>query len=125
MTRLSLSLCVLAALAVPVSSFAQAPDAAATVEAANPALANALKGTWRSADNVARDAYRHPAETLAFFGVTPSETVLEVTPGGGWYSEILAPYLHDSGQYLAAVADPGAYPEGKDREYYQRGKTRL
>ena len=125
MTRLSLSLCVLAALAVPVSSFAQAPAATAAAEQTDTAMANVLKGTWRSEANAARDAYRHPAETLAFFGVTRGETVLEVTPGGGWYSEILAPYLHDSGQYLAAVADPGAYPEGKDREYYQRGKTRL
>ena len=125
MTRLSLSLCVLAALAVPVSSFAQAPAATAAAEQTDAAMANVLKGTWRSEANAARDAYRHPAETLAFFGVTPGETVLEITPGGGWYSEILAPYLHDSGQYLAAVADPGAYPEGKDREYYQRGKTRL
>ena len=125
MTRLSLSLCVLAALAVPVSSFAQAPTATAATEATNTALANVLKGAWRSEANTARDVYRHPAETLAFFGVTPGETVLEITPGGGWYAEILAPYLHDNGQYIAAVADPGAYPEGKDRDYYQRGKTRL
>ena len=125
MTRLSLSLCVLAALAVPVSSFAQAPAATAAAEQTDAALASVLKGTWRSEANAARDAYRHPAETLAFFGVTPGETVLEITPGGGWYAEILAPYLHDNGQYLAGVADPGAYPEGKDRDYYQRGKTRL
>ena len=125
MTRLSLSLCILAALAAPASVFAQEAAAPATVEAANPALVNALKGAWRSADNVARDAYRHPAETLSFFGVTPGETVLEITPGGGWYAEILAPYLQEGGQYIAAVADPAAYPEGKDRDYYQRGMTNL
>jgi len=125
MTRLSLSLCVLAALAVPASSFAQAPDAAPTVEQANPALASALKGAWRSADNVARDQYRHPAETLSFFQVAPGEAVIEITPGGGWYSEILAPYLHDGGQYIAAVVDPAAYPEGKSRDYQQKNKTNL
>ena len=125
MTRLSLSLCILAALAAPASSFAQAQDAAATVEAANPALANALKGAWRSADNVARDQYRHPEQTLSFFQVAPGEAVIEITPGSGWYSEILAPYLHDSGQYIAAVVDPTAYPEGRSRDYQQKSKTNL
>lgn len=124
MIRLSLSLCVLAALAVPGSSFAQASDPAA-VEAANPALVNALKGAWRSADNVARDQYRHPAETLSFFQVAPGEAVIEITPGGGWYSEILAPYLRDSGQYIAAVGDPAASPEGRSRDYQQKTKTNL
>jgi predicted methyltransferase len=112
-------------LAAPVTVLAQQATASATAEAANPALANVLKGEWRSASNMARDAYRHPAETLSFFGVTPTETVLEITPGGGWYAEILAPYLQEGGQYIAAVADPNAYPEGKDRDYYQRGMTNL
>ena len=125
MTRFSLSLCILAALAAPASSFAQAPNATATVEEANTALASALKGAWRSADNVARDKYRHPGQTLSFFEVTPGESVIEITPGGGWYSEILAPYLHDSGQYIAAVVDPAAYPEGKSRDYQQNNRTKL
>jgi hypothetical protein len=49
--------------------------------------------------------YRHPRETLSFFGVGADETVIEITPGGGWYAEILAPYLRDNGHYVAAVWD--------------------
>ena len=58
--------------------------------------------------NVARDRYRHPAETLAFFGVRPTDTVVEIWPGGGWFTEILSPYLRAHGVlYAAAPADKG------------------
>jgi predicted methyltransferase len=67
-------------------------------------LDRVLDGSWRAQANRARDVYRHPKATLQFFGVRPDQTVLEITPGGGWYSEILAPLLHDNGHYLAAVA---------------------
>jgi predicted methyltransferase len=63
-----------------------------------------LAGSWRSATNKARDVYRHPKGTLQFFGLQPDQTVIEITPGGGWYSEILAPLLRDNGHYVAAVA---------------------
>ena len=63
-----------------------------------------LAGSWRSEANKARDAYRHPKETLAFFGINPTQTVIEITPGGGWYSEILAPLMKASGSYHAALA---------------------
>lgn len=56
----------------------------------------------RSAENKARDQYRHPQQTLEFFGVKNDMTVVEIWPGGGWYSEILAPYLRDKGQLYAA-----------------------
>ncbi|MEO9080136.1 MAG: methyltransferase [Rhodanobacter sp.] len=69
-------------------------------------LDSALAGSWRSAANRARDEYRHPKGTLQFFGVRPDQTVIEITPGGGWYSEILAPLLHDNGRYIAAVEAP-------------------
>jgi predicted methyltransferase len=69
------------------------------------ALRAAIAGDWRDPDFVARDRYRHPAETLAFFGIAPGDTVIEITPGGGWYAEILAPYLRDQGTYVAAVWD--------------------
>ena len=62
-----------------------------------------LAGSWRSATNKARDAYRHPKGTLQFFGLQPDQTVIEITPGSGWYSEILAPLLRDNGHYIAAV----------------------
>lgn len=65
-----------------------------------------LAGDHRSEDNKARDQYRNPAETLAFFSVTPGATVVEIWPGAGWYTEILAPYLRDEGRYIAAGFDP-------------------
>jgi len=72
-------------------------------------LDGVLAGSWRSPANRARDVYRHPKATLQFFGVRPDETVIEITPGGGWYSEILAPLLQDNGHYVAAVK---AAPKG-------------
>ncbi|WP_419811748.1 class I SAM-dependent methyltransferase [Bacterioplanoides sp.] len=56
----------------------------------------------RSEQQRQRDQFRHPAETLAFFEIKPSDTVVEIWPGGGWYSQILAPLLKDNGQLIAA-----------------------
>jgi predicted methyltransferase len=68
------------------------------------ALDTAIAASTRTPANVLRDRYRNPGPTLAFFGVKPSDTVLEVWPGGGWYTEILAPYLRaGGGTYIAAV----------------------
>jgi predicted methyltransferase len=67
-----------------------------------------LAGSWRSATNKARDVYRHPKATLQFFGLQPDQTVIEITPGAGWYSEVLAPLLRDNGHYIAAVTDNNA-----------------
>lgn len=67
-----------------------------------------LAGAQRSDASKARDQYRHPAQTLAFFGIKPTMTVVEVSPAGGWYSEILAPYLNDKGQYIGAANNPAA-----------------
>ena len=64
-----------------------------------------ISGSQRDTKNVARDVYRHPRETLSFFGIRPDMHVLEILPGGGWYTEILAPYLKDDG--LLAVASFG------------------
>lgn len=58
------------------------------------------------ADNAVRDDARHPYETLMFFGIKPNMTVVELSPGGGWYTEILAPYLKDNGKLVAASYDP-------------------
>src|SRR5271166_6370544 len=68
------------------------------------ALKNAVDSTTRSAKDRARDQYRHPLETLTFFGLKPDMTVVEIWPGGGWYTDILAPYLHDRGKLYAAAA---------------------
>ena len=67
----------------------------------------AVAGPWRAQDRP-RDAFRHPMETLRFFGLQPSMTVVEFWPGSGWYTEILAPYLaKGAGTYVAAL-----FPEG-------------
>ncbi len=65
-------------------------------------LQAALEGEHRSAENRARDGYRHPAETLTFFGLRPDMTVVEISPGGGWYTEVLAPVLREKGKLIAA-----------------------
>jgi predicted methyltransferase len=67
------------------------------------ALQLAVANPQRSEKNRARDQYRHPAETLAFFGIRPTDTVVEIWPGGGWYTEILAPYLAAKGRLIAAA----------------------
>ena len=76
-------------------------------------LDSVLAGNWRSATNSARDVYRHPKATLQFFGIQPDQMVIEITPGSGWYSEILAPLLHDNGHYIAAVQMPAGGGEAR------------
>lgn len=72
---------------------------------------SALTGEHRTAENRARDVYRHPQETLVFFGLEAGMTVMEVSPGGGWYTEVLAPLLKDNGTLIAAHSSPngGSY----------------
>jgi predicted methyltransferase len=74
------------------------------------ALDAVLAGEQRPAAERARDVYRHPKETLLFFGLRPEMTVLEVWPEPGWYTAILAPLLREHGKYYAAViaADPNS-----------------
>ena len=84
------------ALAMPAAAFA-APAAP------SPSLTAAVKAPSRTATNVERDRYRHPAQTLAFFNVKPTDTVVEIWPSGGWYTEILAPYLKAKGTLYAAA----------------------
>ncbi len=76
---------------------------------ADEALDQALQNPMRSPAFVARDAARHPGEVLTFFGLRPNATVVEVWPGGGYWTEILAPYLHGFGTYIVAV--PGSDTE--------------
>ncbi len=85
------------------------------------ALDAAIAGSWRDPKNSVRDVYRHPRETLMFFGVDANERVVEITPGGsGWYAEILAPYLRENGRYVGAMVDPMAVPEGRSRDYQKK-----
>ena len=138
-TRTPLIAALAAALALPAFAvIAHGPDQhgkhgqhaghVANVDAA--ALKAAIASNVRDPKNSVRDRYRNPEATLTFFQVAPNETVIEITPGGGgWYSEILAPYLRKDGRYIAAMADPATLPEGRGRDYQQRSldalKTRL
>lgn len=97
------------ALLALVSGFTSA--ASAEVE---PSLQAAIASEFRSKDAV-RDKYRHPAETLTFFQVKPTDTVIEITPGGGWYSNILGPYLAKQGKLIAASFPHDARPAFRGR----------
>jgi predicted methyltransferase len=85
-------------------------------------LDSVLAGSWRSPANRARDVYRHPKATLQFFGARPDRTVIEITPGGGWYAEILAPLLNDNGHYVAAEKAPAADSEARSDDSALRKK---
>ncbi|HEX7326438.1 MAG TPA: hypothetical protein VF292_13970 [Rhodanobacteraceae bacterium] len=63
-------------------------------------LQEAVNGSWRPAKDRARDKYRHPVQTLEFFGIKPDMTVIELSPGGGWYTRILAPFLYAHGTLI-------------------------
>ncbi len=76
----------------------------------NAALRTAINSPHRSEANSARDVYRHPYETLSFFGVEADDVVVETWPGGGWYTEILAPYLKENGTLIAALYDRSDTP---------------
>lgn len=99
----------------PASPEAHAETETETVTEAISTVEAAMAGDWRSAEDRARDAFRHPAETLEFFEVGPDETVVEIWPGGGWYTNIIAPYLKEDGSYIAAGFDP------ETSDYAKRG----
>lgn len=87
---------------------------------ADDALKAALAGAQRTPAHAVRDAWRHPYETLSFFGIRPDLTVVEISPGDGWYTEILAPYLRDRGLLILASDDPES-----GSEYHRRNAKRL
>ena len=88
---------VAAALFATASAFGVSADAA---------LNQAVSGEWRSADDKSRDVERRPLESLTFWGLKPGASILEVQPGGGWWTRILAPYAARSGgRYTATAAD--------------------
>ena len=84
-----------------------------------------LLGDWRSPENAARDRFRNPRETLSFFGVGPSQTIIEISPGGGWYTEILAPLAQGKGRYIGAVNDPATGSSERAVEYHTNANSRL
>ena len=118
------TLLLAAALTLAVSACASTSSTgSASASARAAALDAAVAGSWRTPANVARDGFRHPKETLGFFGVDANDTVVEITPGGGWYTEILAPYLRDDGRYVAAIVDPMASDAGRQRDYQSKART--
>ena len=87
-------------------------------------LQEVINGDHRSEKNKARDKYRNPIETLEFFGIKNTMTVVEISPGGGWYQEVLAPFLNKNGQYISATYDPKSEVK-RDRDRYKSEKKRL
>ena len=122
--RLSIALVSLLPLAAACASQQSPPPATAGETAAAPLpppppaedatttkLKAALAGAHRTEKNRARDVYRHPVETLAFFGLRDNMTVVELWPGGGWFTEVLAPVLKDRGKLVITSFDPNGPPE--------------
>jgi predicted methyltransferase len=100
--------------------FAAACYLAPAAAQADEGLKAALAAPHRTPANVLRDGFRNPYPTLTFFGIKPHMTVVELAPGGGWYTEILAPYLRDKGQLVLAADDPNSA-----NEYRQRSGKRM
>jgi predicted methyltransferase len=98
--RYTLPAIAVTAIALTTAAIAASPKA----EQPSAALKAAVAAPTRTPANIARDKYRNPAQTLAFFGVKPNQTVVELWPGGGWYTEILAPYIAKGGGTLYAAA---------------------
>jgi predicted methyltransferase len=108
--------CTLSVRAALLLTLAAVAVSAVAADAQDP-LAAAIASPSRTPKFTVRDPYRHPLETLRFFGVRPNQTVVEIWPGRGWYMEILAPYLREQGKYYAAIEAPdvpGAAKEAKD-----------
>jgi predicted methyltransferase len=94
------------AAAIALSSVAAcAAEPEQAPPAANQAIQAAVAASTRTPANVQRDRYRHPVETLGFFGVEPDQTIVEVWPAGGWYTEILAPLVRKRGTYWGVGSD--------------------
>ena len=92
------------AIAVPASAMQHDGHTGHAAPKAGDAITAAVAAPTRTPANTARDPFRHPAETLAFFGVKPGDTVVELWPGGGWYTEILAPLAKSGGGTLYVAA---------------------
>jgi predicted methyltransferase len=121
--RLTIALLASIACALPVGgldALAQTPaqQKPAATAAADARLSDVIANPARQQSHKARDVHRHPAETLAFFGLKPGMTIVEIVPGSGYYAEILAPYAKATGgKYIATgnpianISDPAAWGE--------------
>ena len=89
--------------ALALTACGRKPEAEPAKAIGDMTLAEAVAGAWRSPADRARDVWRHPAETLEFWGLAPGQTVVEFWPGAGWYTDIVAPYLAaNKGRLIAA-----------------------
>ncbi|MAR36810.1 MAG: methyltransferase, partial [Chloroflexi bacterium] len=88
-------------------------------------LQESIKSDHRSTINTTRDDSRHPYETLSFFEIKPEMTVVELSPGGGWYTEILAMYMYDEGRLIAAPYNPalGDYAQRSFKNFVKKLKS--
>jgi predicted methyltransferase len=105
---------------LPPPAPAAAPDAATDAK-----LQQSLAGAQRTDKEKARDVYRHPRETLGFFGLRDDMTVVEIDPGGGWYTAVLAPVLRDRGKLVVAGGDPGGDPKSEGTKFAQTLQARF
>jgi len=98
------------------------PVASPAATRADPALVSAVGSPARKPTAVARDSARHPVEELTFFGLAPTMTVVELWPGGGYWTDILGPYLASGGHYYIALPAPG---NGEEDAGVQRLRARI
>ncbi|RJX71114.1 hypothetical protein D6858_00260 [Tsuneonella suprasediminis] len=105
------------AAALAAIAFVTVPAPALADPQTSPAMEAALAQANRT-DDRARDAFRHPSQTLAFFGVEPGMTVVDYMPAGGWYTRILVPYLGKNGRYIGLMPDPSAAQAEGNARYF-------
>jgi len=106
---------IAAAAALMPAAFGAGSAPAAQVAQPDPVLVQVVAGDWRSPEARARDVYRHPVDCLTFWGLRPGMTILEVQPGAGWWTSILAPYAARTGGKLFVTGADLANPELSER----------
>jgi predicted methyltransferase len=106
----------------PAASVAASANADATTDAK---LRAAIASSDRPADEAARDKWRHPLETLEFFGLRDDMTVVELWPGGGWFTAVLAPVLSEKGKLVVTNMDPGGPPDDHGAQMARQYAARL
>ena len=105
LTQLPTRLIIVFCLGFIVSCLSFPGETGASDVASRKLLESSLRGEHRVTANRARDKYRRPIETLLFFGLRPNSSVVEITPGRGWYTEVLAPFLKEKGVLTAVIYD--------------------
>ena len=107
------SLVYVASLATALSGSVALADSHGGGDSTDMRLRSAIAGEHRTEEKKARDAYRNPYETLKFFGLDEDMTVLEINASGGWYTEIIAPVVANTGKYYATLTDPNVSDRAK------------